>query len=48
MALKGATPDHSGAPRPDRWLVDAQLAALAARWDIDPERDLRQALDTAA
>jgi aryl-alcohol dehydrogenase-like predicted oxidoreductase len=47
MALKGATPDHEGEPRPDRWPVDAELADLAGRWGIDPERDLRQAVATA-
>jgi Ser/Thr protein kinase RdoA (MazF antagonist) len=47
MALKGATPDHDGAARPDRWGLDDELAALAARWDIDPERDLRQAVGAA-
>jgi aryl-alcohol dehydrogenase-like predicted oxidoreductase len=40
MALKGATPDHEGDVRPDRWAVDPHLAELAARWDIDPARDL--------
>ena len=47
MALKGATPDHDGDPRPDRWPVDDDLAGLAARWGIDPERDLRQAAAAA-
>jgi aryl-alcohol dehydrogenase-like predicted oxidoreductase len=42
MALKGATPDHSGEERPDRWQVTAELAEVAGRWEIDPERDLRQ------
>jgi aryl-alcohol dehydrogenase-like predicted oxidoreductase len=42
MALKGATPDHSGEERPDRWPVTAELAEVAGRWEIDPERDLRQ------
>jgi aryl-alcohol dehydrogenase-like predicted oxidoreductase len=41
MALKGATPDHSGEQRPDRWPVSDELAETAARWGIDPERDLR-------
>jgi aryl-alcohol dehydrogenase-like predicted oxidoreductase len=41
MALKGATPDHEGEERPDRWPVSDQLAAAAERWGIDPERDLR-------
>jgi aryl-alcohol dehydrogenase-like predicted oxidoreductase len=42
MALKGATPDHEGDARPDRWPLDDALADLAGRWGIDPERDLRQ------
>src|SRR3954452_15418950 len=42
MALKGATPDHAGEPRPDRWPLDDGLHTLAERWGIDPERDLRQ------
>jgi aryl-alcohol dehydrogenase-like predicted oxidoreductase len=41
MALKGATPDHTGEERPDRWPVSDKLAETAARWRIDPERDLR-------
>ncbi len=44
MALKGATPDHDGEPRPDRWGMDDELAELAGRWGIDPDRDLRQAV----
>ena len=42
MALKGAGPDHEGDPRPDRWALDAHLDAVARRWGIDPDRDLRQ------
>jgi hypothetical protein len=41
MALKGATPDHSGEERPDRWPVTPELAEVATEWGIDPERDLR-------
>jgi aryl-alcohol dehydrogenase-like predicted oxidoreductase len=41
MALKGASPDHSGEERPDRWPVSPELAAVAGEWGIDPERDLR-------
>jgi len=41
MALKGATPDHSGKERPDRWPVSAELAEVGSRWGIDSERDLR-------
>jgi aryl-alcohol dehydrogenase-like predicted oxidoreductase len=47
MALKGATPDHSGEERPDRWPVTAELAEVAGRWEIDPDRDLRQAAAAA-
>jgi aryl-alcohol dehydrogenase-like predicted oxidoreductase len=42
MALKGATPDHEGEERPDRWSMDDELAQVAERWSIDPERDLRK------
>jgi aryl-alcohol dehydrogenase-like predicted oxidoreductase len=42
MLLKGATPDHEGDERPDRWAVSAEQAELGARWGIDPERDLRK------
>jgi aryl-alcohol dehydrogenase-like predicted oxidoreductase len=43
MALKGASLEHDGAPQPDRWRLDGELSALAARWGIDPERDLLRA-----
>jgi aryl-alcohol dehydrogenase-like predicted oxidoreductase len=43
MALKGASPDHEGEARPDRWPLTPELEALAARWDIDPARDLAHA-----
>ena len=48
MALKGATPDHTGGERPDRWPVSAELAAVASEWGIDPERDLRYLTAEAA
>jgi aryl-alcohol dehydrogenase-like predicted oxidoreductase len=41
MALKGANPDHEGPERPDRWQLGPELAELARRWSIDPDRDLR-------
>jgi aryl-alcohol dehydrogenase-like predicted oxidoreductase len=47
MALKGATPDHTGEERPDRWPVSAELAEVADRWQIDPEQDLRKAAAAA-
>lgn len=40
MALKGAALDHEGAPQPDRWPLDGELEQVAARWRIDPARDL--------
>jgi len=42
MALKGATPDHEGEERPDRWSMDDELTQVAERWSIDPDRDLRK------
>jgi aryl-alcohol dehydrogenase-like predicted oxidoreductase len=42
MALKGANPAHEGEARPDRWGMSDELAELAARWEIVPERDLAQ------
>src|SRR3954452_12155878 len=43
MALKGATPDHDGPEAPDRWAMSAELADVASRWRIDPERELTKA-----
>ena len=43
MALKGASPDHAGDARPDRWPLTDELADVARRWGIDPEHDLSQA-----
>jgi len=40
MALKGASPQHEGEERPDRWALDPELAETGQRWGIDPERDL--------
>ncbi len=48
MALKGAHPDHEGAARPDRWGISDELGELAARWEIDPDRDLAQFSRTSA
>jgi aryl-alcohol dehydrogenase-like predicted oxidoreductase len=42
MALKGASPEFDGPAQPDRWPLDEELAELAARWEIDPARDLAQ------
>jgi hypothetical protein len=40
MALKGASPQHTGEEQPDRWTLDEHLATVAERWRIDPARDL--------
>jgi aryl-alcohol dehydrogenase-like predicted oxidoreductase len=47
MALKGASPDHEGDERADRWGVSAELVEVGRRWRIDPERDLSQAARAA-
>ena len=43
MALKGASPDHDGPAQPDRWALDEELEQVAARWAIDPARQLTYA-----
>lgn len=40
MALKGASPQHEGEERPDRWPLSEELVAIGERWGIDPDRDL--------
>ena len=40
MALKGASPEHEGEARPDRWALSEELEGVARRWRIDPARDL--------
>jgi aryl-alcohol dehydrogenase-like predicted oxidoreductase len=40
MALKGASPEHDGAERPDRWALTPELVAAAERWNLDPQADL--------
>ncbi len=44
MTLKGANPEHSGDPLPDRWPLDSELQAVATRWQIDPAQDLANAM----
>jgi len=41
MALKGASPVYQGDPVADQWPLDEQLQQLAARWEIDPDKQLR-------
>jgi aryl-alcohol dehydrogenase-like predicted oxidoreductase len=43
MTLKGASPEHEGEERPDRWDLEPGQAELAARHGIVPERDLVRA-----
>jgi aryl-alcohol dehydrogenase-like predicted oxidoreductase len=43
MTLKGASPEHAGEPLADRWALTDELAQVASRWDIAPERDLSRA-----
>ena len=40
MLLKGASPEFSGDEQPDRWTLDEHLQSVAARWEIEPGRDL--------
>jgi aryl-alcohol dehydrogenase-like predicted oxidoreductase len=40
MALKGANIEYEGEPLADRWTLSDELAALAERWEIAPQRDL--------
>jgi aryl-alcohol dehydrogenase-like predicted oxidoreductase len=40
MALKGASPVFEGDERADGWAMSDQLAEVAARWQIQPDRDL--------
>jgi aryl-alcohol dehydrogenase-like predicted oxidoreductase len=43
MLLKGAHPGFEGEEQPDRWPLDERLRDVAARWRIEPTRDLVQA-----
>jgi len=42
MLLKGGSPEFSGDEQPDRWTLDDHLESVAARWEIEPGRDLTQ------
>jgi aryl-alcohol dehydrogenase-like predicted oxidoreductase len=42
MALKGASPEYTGEAAADRWQLNGELEAVAGRWAIDPNRDLRK------
>ena len=47
MALKGASPEHEGEERPDRWTLDDELIEAGRRFGVDAERDLRRAAPVA-
>jgi aryl-alcohol dehydrogenase-like predicted oxidoreductase len=40
MALKGGSPEYEGDALADRWSLDDELIAVAARWDIHPGEQL--------
>ncbi len=40
MDLKGGSPEHQGAPLPDRWSLTPELEAVGGRWGIVPQTDL--------
>ena len=40
MSLKGANPEFSGAPQPDRWPLTPELEKVGRRWGIVPQDDL--------
>ncbi len=40
MELKGGSPGHTGDPLPDRWPLNDDLLEIAARWKIEPAKDL--------
>ena len=40
MALKGASVEHEGEEKPDRWPLNTELEQTASRWGIEPARDL--------
>ena len=37
---RAPSPDFEGEPQPDRWPLTSELRELAARWAIEPEREL--------
>jgi aryl-alcohol dehydrogenase-like predicted oxidoreductase len=43
MRLKGANPEHDGPEAPDRWPLSDELAGVADRWNLDPQRTLTYA-----
>jgi aryl-alcohol dehydrogenase-like predicted oxidoreductase len=48
MTLKGASPEYDGPATADRWELNGELAEVAARWEIEPQRDLLGPVRAAA
>jgi aryl-alcohol dehydrogenase-like predicted oxidoreductase len=48
MALKGASPQHEGPERADRWPLTPELVEAGRSWGIDAERDLQRLTTPAA
>jgi aryl-alcohol dehydrogenase-like predicted oxidoreductase len=42
MTLKGASPEHEGDERPDRWALEPELVEAGRRYGVEPDRDLRR------
>ncbi len=47
MPLKGGNPAYTGEPAADRWPLTSDLTTVATRWNIDPVRDLADAMHPA-
>jgi aryl-alcohol dehydrogenase-like predicted oxidoreductase len=47
MTLKGASPEHEGDERADRWALSDGLVDTGKRWGVDPDRDLRRSVREA-
>jgi hypothetical protein len=48
MSLKGGSAEHGGDATADRWSLNPELEAVAARWHIDPQRDLSYSMPPVA
>ena len=48
MNLKGGNPQFVGESTPDQWSMNPELEAVAKRWGIDPQIDLRYLHEKAA
>jgi hypothetical protein len=48
MHLKGGNPEYSGESLADMWEINDDLLQVAARWKVDPQRDLCHTHSSAA